>query len=146
MTKTPLRAILARANTGEIPNEALRPKPAQCDTTRRALFGFVGLAGVTAAMPAVVVASMQPAPTGVYADYLAAVGRFNNLPDSLESYDEPAFLREEAVYHHALDQLVAAKPANLQEFAVWFEALSNGDWWADRSLEIIRDLASKEGR
>lgn len=83
---------------------------------------------------------------GVYARYQAAVARFNNLPDDLETVDEAAFQREEAAYHHALDDLVEAEPANLQELIVWYDARSNGDCLAEKTLKAMRHLAALEGR
>lgn len=146
MTKTPLRAILARANTSATPNEALRPKPGQCDTSRRALFGFVGLAGVAVAMPTIVVASMPHAPSGVYVDYLAAEAVFNAQPDDLEEVDHKRWKEFEDRYHRAHDALKASTPTSLAEFAIYFDAVSDGSAWAERALSIVRDLAAKGGR
>jgi hypothetical protein len=115
-------------------------------TSRRALFGFAGLAGVAAAMPAIVVASMRPAPTGVYAAYLAAEARFKDLPGDLELVDEVAFRREEAAYHAAWDAINDSTPATQAEFIAWLQATSDGSVLAMRTLAIARDIAAKEGR
>lgn len=120
-------------------------------TTRRNLLRIGTTAAVYAAGASIVTGGIALASQAkgaepvnrVYARYQAAVDRFNNLPDSLEIDDEAGYRREEGDYHHALDDLVKAEPANVGELAVWFEAVANGDWWADMALEHMRRLAAQ---
>lgn len=118
----------------------------QQETTRRALFGFVATAGVIAAIPAAVIASMKPAPTGVYAAYLAADARFNALPRNLELDNEATFRSEEDAYHAAHDNLSRAIPTDWQEFLIWYEATSDGSDQSKRALATMRTLVAQEGR
>ena len=154
MTKTPLRAILARATTDRVANEALSPKSIQTDHTRRALFGFVGLAGVAVAMPAIVVGAVRQTPTefaNLHALSEAAKARFNALPEDLEYTDPARFAREEQAFHEASDALDYATPANMSELVIAMEhTIGDGSTGTrdrrDRLIQHARDLAEKEGR
>jgi hypothetical protein len=154
MTKTPLRAILARATTDRVANKTLRPKSVQADHTRRALFGFVGLAGVAVAMPAIVVGAVRQTPTAfaeLHAKAKAAEARFNSLQHDLEYTDPQRFEREEAAFHEAGDAFAYATPTNLSELAIALENTIGGGSTGtrdqrDRLVKHARDLAAKEGR
>ena len=117
----------------------------QQDTTRRALFGFVGLAAAIAAMPAIVVASMPPAPSDVYTKYLAAKARFIALPEMMEFHDPASFDREEQAFLAADLELSAATPTTMREFTIWYEANSDGSEWSKRALAIVCDIVAAEG-
>jgi len=114
--------------------------------TRRALMGFAGLAGAIAAMPAIVAASMPPAPSGVFAKYLAAKARFNALPEAVEWEDPATFDREEQAFLAADLELSAATPTTMREFTIWYEANSDGSEWSKRALAIVCDIVAAEGR
>ncbi|KQM91863.1 MULTISPECIES: hypothetical protein [unclassified Sphingomonas] len=118
----------------------------QQDTTRRALFGFVGLAGAIAALPAIVVASMPPAPSGIYARYLAAKARFFALPEAVEWDDPATFEREEQAFLAADLELSATTPTTMREFAIWYEVTCDGSEWSTRALALVTSIAAAEGR
>lgn len=110
--------------------------------SRRALFGFAGLAGVAVVMPAIVVASMSPAPSGVYAKYLTAKARFIALPEMVEWNDPATFDREEQAFLAADLELSAATPTTMREFAIWYEATCDGSEWSTRALSIVTNIAA----
>ena len=110
--------------------------------SRRALFGFAGLAGAAVVMPAIVVASMPPAPSGVYAKYLAAKARFIALPDTIEWDDPDKFDREEEAFLDADRELREATPTTMREFAIWYEATSDGSEWSMRALSVVTGIAA----
>ncbi len=154
MTKTSLRAILARATTDQIANKALSPKSVQKDHTRRALFGFMGLAGVAVAMPAIVVGAVRQTPTDfaqLHALSEAAKARFNALPEDLEYTDPARFAREEEAFHAASDALNYATPTNMSELVLAMEhTIGDGSTGTrdrrDRLIQHARDLAAMGGR
>lgn len=113
--------------------------------SRRALFGFAGLAGVAIVTPAIVVASMPPAPSGIYGKYVAAKARFMALPDAHEWDDEAAFDREEQAFLAADRELSAATPTTMREFAIWYEAQCDGSQWSIRALTILSKIVAAEG-
>ena len=114
--------------------------------SRRALFAFAGLASVATVMPAIVVASMPPAPSGVYAKYLAAKARFIALPEMVEWNDPATFEREEQAFLAADLELSVATPTTMREFTIWYEATCDGSEWSTRALSIISDIVASEDR
>lgn len=118
----------------------------QKEATRRSLIGFVGLAGAIVAMPAIVVASMPPAPSGVYAKYLAAKARFLGLPESLEWDNEAEFLREQDAFLAADEECRIATPTTWSEFVIWYDAASDGSELSKKVMAIVSDIAASEGR
>lgn len=154
MTKTSLRTIFARATTDQIANETLSPKTVQAEHSRRALFGFMGLASVAVAMPAIVVGAVRQTPTQFeqrYAVFMAAEARFNALSEDLEYTDISRFKREEDLYHDATDAFYSAVPTNLSELVIAMEQIIGGGSYAgreivDRLIANARRLAEKEGR
>lgn len=154
MTKTSLRTIFARATTGQIANETLSPKTVQADHSRRALFGFMGLAGVAVAMPAIVVGAVRQTPTEFaqrHAMSAAARARFDALPEDLEYTNAALFQREEALMHEATDAFDRAVPATLDELVAAMEnAIGQGAYpgaeTCERLIGYARDIAKKEGR
>jgi hypothetical protein len=122
---------------------SVEPRTAAANApSRRALFGFAGLAGVAVVMPAIVVASMPPAPSGVYAKYLAAKARFISLPEVMEWDDPVTFDREEQAFLAADLELSGATPTTMREFAIWYEATCDGSEWSTRALSIVTDIAA----
>ena len=123
-------------------------------TTRRALFGFAGLAGAIVAMPAIVVGAFRQTPTEfarLHALSEAAKARFNALPEDLEYTDPARFAREEDAFHAASDALNYATPTNMSELVIAMEhTIGDGSTGTrdrrDRLIQHARDLAQKEGR
>jgi len=154
MTKTSLRTIFARATTDQIANETLSLKTVQADHSRRALFGFMGLAGVAVAMPAIVVGAVRHTPTEfakLHALSEAAKARFNSLPEDLEYTDPAWFAREEQAFHEASEALDYATPSNLSELVIAMEhTIGDGSTGTrdrrDRLIQHARDLVVMGGR
>jgi hypothetical protein len=126
----------------------------QQETTRRALFGFVGLAAAAVAMPAVVVGAMRHTPTDfaiLHAVYDAAKARFRALPDDLEHTDPARFEREELLIGAAGDAFDRAVPTNMAELVIAMENLFGDGGYPDAELsrkliEHARDIAKREAR
>ncbi len=97
-------------------------------TTRRALFGGAGLAGVTLALPAVaaLATSVSRSPSEfarLRSRSDAARARFNTLPEALEHSDPALFAQEERLMHDATDAFDRAAPTDLFELVVAMENL-----------------------
>lgn len=99
-------------------------------TTRRALIGGVGLAGVALIAPALAI----PANHGSIAFRAlldasdAARNRFNGLPEHLETTDAAQHEREMVSLADATRAADKAIPANWQEYTRLIEHMSDNGW------------------
>jgi len=119
-------------------------------TTRRALIGGAGLAGVALVAPAIAAATTRTIPSAaavhhaptefarLHARSNAARARFNALPEDLEFTDPPRFSREEILMHEATDAFDHAAPTNLSELVIAMENLIGGGSHSGR--ELIAEL------
>jgi len=120
------------------------------ETTRRALIGGAGLAGVALMTPALKAATAptysaasttQLAPTEfalLHARSTAARARFDALPQDLEYTDPEQFSREETLMHEATDAFDCATPTNPSELVIAMENLIGGGSYSGR--ERIAEL------
>ncbi|MCP8892525.1 hypothetical protein [Sphingomonas faeni] len=125
----------------------LEPRTVAANTSsRRNVLGFIGALGIVAAVPAITVASMPPAPAGVFTKYLAAEAQLNALYEEAE-FEQPAlFDRVENEYLAALEACRDATPITVREFAIWFQAVNDDSPLSKRALGFLTDIAASEGR
>ena len=119
-------------------------------TTRRALIGGAGLAGVALIAPALRAATAPAflsataghrSPTKfaqLHARSNAARARFNSLPEDLEHTNPVLFAREEVLMHDATDAFDHAAPTNPSELVIAMENLIGGGSHSGR--ELIAEL------
>jgi hypothetical protein len=115
-------------------------------SSRRNVLGFIGALGIVAAVPAITVASMPPAPADVFARYLAADTTLNTLYEDAEFTNPAEFDRVEESYLEALQECRDATPRTIGEFAIWFQAVNDDSPLSKRALGFLVDIAASEGR
>lgn len=103
-------------------------------TTRRALLGGAGLAGVALAMPAARAAAAPTEFARLHARSEAARHRFNTLPEDLEYSDPARWEHEAALMHEATDAFDKAAPNNLVELVIAMENRIGGGNYGGRKM------------
>lgn len=103
-------------------------------TTRRALLGGAGLAGVALIAPAVCAAVAPTEFARLHARSDAARQRFNTLPEDLEHTDPQHFEGEAALMHEATDDFDKATPTNLAELVIAMENRIGGGNYGGRKM------------
>ncbi|BCA63138.1 hypothetical protein HMP09_2372 [Sphingomonas sp. HMP9] len=125
----------------------LGPRTVAANTSsRRSVLGFIGVLGIVAAVPAITVASMPPAPADVFARYLAADTALNTLHEDAEFTNPAEFDRVEDAYLAALSDCRNATPRTIREFAIWFQAVNDDSPLSKQALGFLTDIAASEGR